>query len=534
MSFVSKIKNFPKFRIPPPSDLDHKVVMAALNRQAEMDIGFRLKVAEVNEKLPCFALTRSEGGSGFAVAQTLRHFFNEYLDRLIKHGPYSFPTSFNVVQSFLSFSEPFLAFDIREEREHLLRFHEYFDWYTAGSFPDKPLALTDILPEGAVYAYNAVAPLEDFTLETENSRLKILGVGMVRHDQELSAILIAGENPPFPPDEKLRKEIEVPNLSPFPGKEGLKNDPSWDIKDRYVPELPGHSRIIMLARFDLHNSTFDVRYLNLDLGTGYMVLTDDRAIYHNEQQRDEMLPGSTEKLARYSSLFSALASLVYLPAFFADQGSRISETKFGTRLHTKSRRTLVNKAIKILGLNQVPFFRTIRCLSGEVPVGSKPVLTIEPPALDFESSGYWRPLPSGEVGETKDGTPIVGQTWVKRTETWKAQSLSSFVVSRNPCTTTGKDPGWIYIMHSSAHHDDIYKIGLTRRTTANRANELSSASGVPTGFKVLLDWPVGDCSKVEKELHDCLTHLRVNKRREFFRGNLKEILEKINEVVTRV
>jgi len=86
-------------------------------------------------------------------------------------------------------------------------------------------------------------------------------------------------------------------------------------------------------------------------------------------------------------------------------------------------------------------------------------------------------------------------------------------------------------MRSGSHHDDIYKIGLTRRTTGERADELSSASGVPTGFEVLANWKVGNCSKFEKELHDRLKNLRVNKRREFFRGNLQEIIKAINEVV---
>jgi hypothetical protein len=54
-----------------------------------MDIGNRLKLKEVNERLPYFALTRAEGGSGFPIAWTLRHFFVEYLDRLIKIGPFS-------------------------------------------------------------------------------------------------------------------------------------------------------------------------------------------------------------------------------------------------------------------------------------------------------------------------------------------------------------------------------------------------------------------------------------------------------------
>jgi hypothetical protein len=116
------MKSFINPLIPPPSDPNHKIVMAAMGRQAEMDIGFRLKLGDVNERLPYFALTRFEGGSGFPIAVTLRHFFLEYLDRLIKIGPFSLPTSFNVVESFLSFSNEFLAFDLREEREHLLDF----------------------------------------------------------------------------------------------------------------------------------------------------------------------------------------------------------------------------------------------------------------------------------------------------------------------------------------------------------------------------------------------------------------------------
>jgi len=508
--------------------------MAALGRQAEMDVAHRLKIGEVNERLPYFALTRGEGGSGFTIAVTLRHFFREYLDRLINSGPFSLPTSFNVVQSFLSYSENVLAFDLREEREHLLRFYEYIDWYTASSFPDKPLALTDILPEGIVYAYNAIAPLEDFSIETEDSRIRILGVAMVRHAQELSAMIVAGENPPFPSDDEVTNKL-VPQMggpSSLPGKENIHVHPSYGLKDRYVPELPGHSRVIMLARFDLESSKYDVRYANLDLGTSYLVLTDDPIIFENCQDKKDEISQLTKRLERYSALFSGLASLLYLPAFFADQGSRIIETKFATSLHAQNKNSMVRKAVKILGAGQLPYFRTIRCLAGHAPVPSAETLTVEPPDMDFNSSGYWRPLANGEIGEAKDGTPIVGQTWVKRTDVWTTRSLSSFVVSRSNCTTVGADPGEIYVMRSGSHHDDIYKIGLTRRNSEERATELSSATGVPTRFEVLASWEVGECSGIERELHKRLRTHRVNKRREFFRGNLKEIVGVINEVVS--
>jgi len=287
----------------------------------------------------------------------------------------------------------------------------------------------------------------------------------------------------------------------------------------------------MLAQFDLEYSKYDVRYVNLDVGSSYLVLTDDRIVLQDLENKKDGASVAPEMLERYSALFSALASLLYLPAFFADQGSRIIETKFATGLHEQKQRSMTRKAIKILGASHVPFFRTIRCLVDHPSSASKATLTVQPPTMDFKSSGYWRPLASGEIGEANDGTPIVGKTWVKRTDTWSARSLSSFVVSKTSREIIGPDPGWIYIMRSGSHYDDLYKIGLTRRSSEERSIELSGATGVPTGFEVLAKWAVGDCSKVERESHERLKALRVNKRREFFRGNHQEIFLVINEVV---
>jgi hypothetical protein len=86
-------------------------------------------------------------------------------------------------------------------------------------------------------------------------------------------------------------------------------------------------------------------------------------------------------------------------------------------------------------------------------------------------------------------------------------------------------------MRSGSHYTDLYKIGLTRRSSETRATELSSPSGVPTGFEVLAQWEVGDCSAVEKEVHKRLKSLRVNRRREFFHGNLQIIVGVIDQVL---
>jgi hypothetical protein len=192
---------------------------------------------------------------------------------------------------------------------------------------------------------------------------------------------------------------------------------------------------------------------------------------------------------------------------------------------------MVRKAISILGMAEVPFTRTVRCLASPPPDALETVRTVEPPDMDFESTGYWRPLAPGEVGEAKDGTPIVGKTWVERIESWSSRSLESFVVFRGQRVVIGEDPGWIYIMRSGSHYVDLYTIGLTRRSSETRANELSSATGVPTGFEVLAQWEVGDCSAAEKKIHERLKPYRVNKRREFFRGNLQFIIAVVDRLV---
>src|SRR4051812_6914021 len=99
---------------------------------------------------------------------------------------------------------------------------------------------------------------------------------------------------------------------------------------------------------------------------------------------------------------------------------------------------------------------------------------------------------------------MFGRTWVSRHESWSAQSPTSFLLRRSITDSDGPDPGEIYVQRSPAHESNLYKIGLTRRASATRAQELTSASGVPLPFGVLATWKVGDCDRVEKEVHSRL------------------------------
>ena len=100
-----------------------------LQKLMEMDVSFQLKLKALEKRLPHLLNARLKNGSDLQMSKLLRSYFLEYFDRYLKHGPSSFPSSFNVVESFLSFDREHRFFDLLDEKEHLLSINEYFRWY---------------------------------------------------------------------------------------------------------------------------------------------------------------------------------------------------------------------------------------------------------------------------------------------------------------------------------------------------------------------------------------------------------------------
>jgi hypothetical protein len=525
-------------RIPLPSWHPNAdpIGQAYFSRMAEMDIAFQQKIRRLNKLLPLLVLLRMKGGSGFRMASILRHFFLEYLNRLTQHGAYSFPTSFNVVESFLQFDNEFFIFDLRQEREHLLRLHDYFDWYTKDQgIPDDPKILIDIIEEGITHSYDVAGDTGEYTISGEGSRLAIAGLSMIRHENELSVILFAGENPPYPPDKDILA-MSFSNGARPKGHEGISPAQDLSIRDRYISGMQGFSKVILLTRIDLVTKKHDVRYLNVDTGPSYMVFTDDiEALKESPgiEVSKEIIDNSLNGLERYKQLFSALTSLIYLPVMFIAEQTRIVDSRFITELGISSQNYHVRQAAKEFGRKALTIHRTIRCLTSAntdnlIVPGHR---VIDPPDFKFESTGFWKAIGSDEIGEDKHGNPIVGKTWVERIESCSVKSPESFVIHNKPRISMGKDPGTVYIMRSSAHGNDLYKVGLTRGSTRERAVEIGSATAVPLPFEVLASWDVADCGNVEKEVHKHLQPYRVSKRREFFQTSLSSIVAAIEQVI---
>jgi hypothetical protein len=262
------------------------------------------------------------------------------------------------------------------------------------------------------------------------------------------------------------------------------------------------------------------------------VITDDKTILADlgHPHAEKMLERFDSQLDKYKVLFGACASLIYLPLAFVDLFERVSDRTFETELAYRNAEAPVADAIATIGDHDCALNRTVRCLSVSAEGNSRREFEVKPPELEFKSQGFWKAIAPGAVGSDKNGNQIIGKTWVSRIDSWSSESPKAFLVRRDGFEKTGPDPGIVYVLRTSSNGDDIYKVGLTRRTAEERGRELNT-TGVALPFGVLANWRVGNCRKAEAEVHKRLAAYRLNPRREFFRADLRVIIQAVQDVI---
>lgn len=528
--FEERMAHVARFLLPADGEDTPDLLKLRLAKAFSMDISQREKQEQNWNLVKALHLCCTKGGSGFLMANLLREFFAEYADRIIRHSFHSLPTSFNVVESFLHLRRDAWFWEVREETEHLLSLAEYFNWYVRSESQLSPSMLTKVLKPAHVYSYNFINNQNSGTLRTDESNLVIAGVSLIRHKTELSLMVMAGENPPNPPN----SDIGTGTYQPMKNREKLTPASDLSTKDRYLDRYmsgyPGFSRVIVLIRLDLDDGRYNVRYINLDEGKSYRVLTDDFDLL------DDLDPNSRTGqeevcragLERYKSLIAAATSLIYLPVALMRPDVEKSDIQVTTELATIQDEQKFKDAVAILGSSYCKLQRTVTSIRSKEIQNPNPEKVKAP---QFASDGFWKQLPPGQVGEDEHGKPIVGRSWVTRTDAWQSVSVSEFVLSKKPEPVEGVDPGIVYVMRSPAHDLEIYKVGLTRRTAKDRADDLTKTTATPLPFGVLATFEVGDCASVEAEVHRRLEAYRVSNNREFFRADLTMITRTIQQVI---
>jgi hypothetical protein len=90
--------------------------------------------------------------------------------------------------------------------------------------------------------------------------------------------------------------------------------------------------------------------------------------------------------------------------------------------------------------------------------------------------------------------------------------------------------GFVYVLTNDAM-PGLVKVGMTTRLPRDRADELSSATGVPVSFEVLYCQQVVDCHEAERLVHSQLAPYRVSGDREFFRLSTLEAVNCADMVI---
>ena len=91
----------------------------------------------------------------------------------------------------------------------------------------------------------------------------------------------------------------------------------------------------------------------------------------------------------------------------------------------------------------------------------------------------------------------------------------------------GEGDQWVYVLSNPSLPKEYLKIGYTKLKPEERATQISSATGVPTPYKVEWAYKCFNGEMVERMTHEKLKAFRVNNKKEFFHISLEEAKDNI-------
>lgn len=496
------------------------------------------------KKATTTVLAQLENGAGFPMDIQIREYLLEYNDRFFRHGPHSLPSSFNILEAFFHFKVPERYLRLREEKDHLLSFVEFFDYVTSKESTDDVKDTIEYIDEGIIYSYNAINNPSEITFTIEDgNEYGIGGATLIRYGSEINIMMLAGEKTDIA--KKSEELTKVKPLEPYPGKENIR--PSDDLKREAVPLTNDKNmwKHLVITRFDLEDMTQNARYLLSDVGNSYLIITDDSDTFKDikeaiiSKEDEKVLKSMSEKLEKYKTIFELCKTVLFLPLYFEHYWDKVTTERHPTELSKTIKKGKWITRKDLVGPKEKVIYRNVSVLSGASELFPKNTF-YKAPEIKINVSGYWKKISPDEIGQDKHGNPIHGRTWVEKVLTWAQEYKDPGALKvkrKSPEDELSYDSsdypnrGYVYVMRSAAHDKDIYKIGMTRRTTDVRSDEISRHTGVPDKYLVIQDWEFNDCVKAEALIHEKLDRYRLSPNREFFKVKYKTITETFEEVL---
>lgn len=527
-----------KVALPPKGTVEHDSVIKYLQRHTSKEQDEY--IGALWDKSVSIVTSQQLNGAGNQTDQAVRYFQKEYNNRAWSHGLHSFPSSFNVAEAFYHYKPDLNTFVLHDEVNSLFSFPDFVNWYTSCDISLDYHDSLEKMEEGVIYTYdNLLDPGELLYKVEQGSEIAISGFAMVRFGTEVSIMCVAGECTDL--QSKTKELIELhSSYEPIEGKNGIIPDRELLVEAVGLKSKMQLWRFIALTRFNIDDMSQSVRYILYDSGISFDIITDDPTIFLNNkgeqlvENAEAMLEKSINKVNGYNALFDLCSSALFLPIYFdhhseeiviercktkyADEVGKISFKKIKVKSPIKYR--IAHRNVNVLReqRNDINYREVIYSTQN----------------FHMETSGFWKTLEPGKYGVDKKGDPIHGRTWVSKKITWMEAEEPTALMARGYLSAAlpeGKNPGYIYIMRSPLHLENVFKIGLTTRSSEARAKELSAATGVPGRIYVINQWAVSDCNAIEKEIHNRLVAYRVDHRREFFEGPLEHFMITVNMII---
>ncbi|WP_322079243.1 GIY-YIG nuclease family protein [Burkholderia cepacia] len=522
----------------PPLGTPERARLDKFISQTSGDSAHQKKLKETFEKAKALISVQSLNGIGFPADKQIREFNLEYNGRVFRGSLRDMPASFNVAEAFNCFVPSTSTFRIRDERDYIFSFDDFIDFVTSDLVDESKVDLESDMEEGKIYSFNSVDSKSQMRFSSGGgAQYEFASVSLVRFGSEISLILLAGQECDLLAETEKIKKSAWESTRPLSHRVHIEADECRELRAEPLFENSNLWKTVVLVRFDNSKKTIDARYVFQDWGRMYRTISDDVDGYlgPDGQFLDEMkevyLSAKTSILV-HSALFELCKTCLLIPAYARYFESDIVVERHPTELLDFRKKVSNRKTVSLVGAKYLLGHREVFRIPSRNQRSSTSSAFLAP-EYNVETSGYWKRLGPRDVGRDKNGAVIHGRTWVSQTLSWVQESTENeaLIAARPRPTSDADNCGFIYVMRSAAHERDIFKVGLTRRTSDIRSAELSRTTGSPDLFLVVQEWAVADCVAVERAVHQRLEKYRINPKREFFRAPYNVIFSAIDETI---
>lgn len=536
----------------------------------------RAQVKEMHQKAVATINAQFESGAGYPSDIALREFLMEYNNRLFQHGSTYMPTSFSIAEAFFVRRREFAGLCLLPEEDYLISFTDFLDYVTSPDAPSLDISHASSLRPNQIINVNSLDAPGALLLETnEGHSFSFLGASYVRRGDEISMLLIVGEQLPEEELQALQEFAATPSdVAPHKPDMAKLDDLKSNVV--FIDSEKSLVRDVVLCRFNLKERRLEARCLLQDCGNRYTILTDIVETLFPHEDPDGWAHRMSDQLDKVSVVWETAKTLLLLPAYLNARITLQRVEQRTTKLGLQMKNSLKFRRSVAQALPEAKVvFRRISAIRVASPSSPQQITgrIYTPPMFQVQVSGFWRIYSdTNQSGHDEEGNPIQGKTWVRGHIRHKDKSAtpgpkvvyikSSLALARRkleqyraqwaqevpakqalPASKVASAPeeaqsdnevlagAYVYVLRCPAHGRDIYKVGYTDRDPEQRARELSSKTATPTPFLVVQAWAVSDGRIAEQAAHQALDTYRLDGNREFFQASYSTLRQSLEDAI---